>query len=330
MAIKGIAYSYGHLALYRYLIRTYLKFLTVGKCLNSPLVLQIQTQSFCNGRCSICPYRLVSKKLDQGAMEWDLFAKIAKELASEPLLSDVVFELHNDPLLDKRIFDWVKYVKSITPDKRCTIVTNGELLDNFSSTDIRQSKVDSLVISLNAHSKEMYESMNNGLDYDRVMRNVSRLLSDQSLRQKVMLSFVLTEQNVHEVYQATLHWKGQGVRTRVMGVANRAGTLDNYERIKTRTEYYGSPLPLRIWRYLMSMARGATGCPLPFYQMNILFNGDAILCCHDWNRASVVGNAGISSLREVWISERMNEIRRLILRKRYEDITSCQGCSLVT
>ena len=24
--------------------------------------------------------------------------------------------------------------------------------------------------------------------------------------------------------------------------------------------------------------------------MNVLFNGDAIICCHDWNGASVVGN----------------------------------------
>jgi len=329
MKVKGISYSYGRLPLYLYLIRTYLKFLAVGQCLNSPRVLQVQTQSFCNGRCSICPYPIVRKKLDQGAMEWDLFAKIAKELASEPLLPSVVFGLHNEPLLDKRTFDWVKYVKSITPDKHCAIVTNGELLDNFSLTDIRQSKVDTLVISLNAYSKEMYESINNGLDYDRVMRNVSCLLSDESLREKVTLSFVLTEQNMHEVYQATRYWKGQGVRTRVMGVANRAGTLDNYEKIRPKTEYYGNPLPLRVWRYLMASARGATGCPIPFYQMNILFNGDAILCCHDWNRASVVGNAGTNSLREVWNSERMNEIRRLILRKRYEEITSCQECSLV-
>jgi radical SAM protein with 4Fe4S-binding SPASM domain len=262
-------------------------------------------------------------------MEWDLFAKIAQELASETLLPSVAFELHNEPLLDKRIFDWVKYLKSISPDKRCAIVTNGELLDSFSSTDIRQSIVDSLVISLNAHSKEIYESINNGLDYDRVMNNISCLTSDQSLRQKVMLSFVLTEQNVHEVYQAMRYWRGQGVRTRVIGVANRAGTLDNYEVMRPKTEYYGSSLPLRVWRYLMAMARGVTGCPLPFYQMNVLFNGDVILCCHDWNRASVVGNAGTSSLREVWNSERMNEIRRSILRKRYQEIASCQECSLV-
>jgi len=89
--------SFRHLLLYPYLVCTYLKFLTVGKCLNFSLVLQIQTQSFCNGRCSICPYRIVSQKLDQGVMEWNLFAKIVHECAQHTLLPIVVFELHNEP-----------------------------------------------------------------------------------------------------------------------------------------------------------------------------------------------------------------------------------------
>ena len=135
MMVKRRMLSHGHSPLYQYLylIGAYSKFLTVGKCLNFPRILHIQTQSFCNGRCSICPYPIVSKKLDQGTMEWSLFAKLADETASEPLLSTVLFELHNEPLLDERIFDWVKYLKSISPDKSCVIVTNGELLDSFSA-----------------------------------------------------------------------------------------------------------------------------------------------------------------------------------------------------
>jgi MoaA/NifB/PqqE/SkfB family radical SAM enzyme len=110
--LKISPYAYGHLPLYFYLIGTYSKFLTTGKCLDFPLTLLAQTQSFCNGRCSICPHPTVSKKLPQGKMEWSLFQKIINEAASEPLLSAIVFELHNEPLLDERIFDCVKYIKA--------------------------------------------------------------------------------------------------------------------------------------------------------------------------------------------------------------------------
>lgn len=329
MMVKRSAFSYGHLPLYWYLSGAYSKFLTVRKCLDFPFILQIQTQSFCNGRCSICPYVVVSKKLDQGTMEGNLFTKIANESAAEPVQATIVFNLHNESLLDRRIFDRVKYFKSINPDKHCRIVTNGELLDRVSSTDIIQSNLDVLVISLNAHSKQMYEGINKGLDYDKVMKNVSGLLSNQAVRQKITLSFVLTEQNVHEVYEATNYWKRQGVKTRVLELINSAGLLDNYERMRLKTGYYGSPLLLRLGRRLISSAGGALGCHLPFYQMNILFNGDAIICCHDWHRATVVGNARTSSLREIWNSDKMNEIRRLILRKRYEQINSCKECPLL-
>jgi radical SAM protein with 4Fe4S-binding SPASM domain len=63
--------------------------------------------------------------------------------------------------------------------------------------------------------------------------------------------------------------------------------------------------------------------------MNILFNGDAIICCNDWARATVVGNIKNNTLREVWNSKKMNEVRQLLLKKRYQQLDSCNGCSMV-
>ncbi len=327
--MKGNPYSDWPLPLYLYLTRAYSKFLTVRKCLSFPLVLEIQTQSLCNGRCSICPYRIISKTLEHGTMERELFERIASEIASETQPSAVMFTLHNEPLLDKRLFDWVKHIKSRSPDKYCFIATNGELLDQFSLIEMLQSGLDRLTISLNAHSKETYESINTGLDYDRVIKNVYYLLSDQSMRQKVELRFALTKENVHEVQQAVDYWKMQGIHTKVRGITNRAGSLDSYERLRLKDAHYPGALLWRVWKRLMFTARGAIGCDLPFYQMNVLFNGDVIICCHDWNRATVVGNARTSSLKEIWNSDTMNKIRRLILRKRYGQINSCRECSLV-
>jgi len=262
-------------------------------------------------------------------MTWSLFQKIAKESALEPLLSTVLFELHNEPLLDKRIFDWVKYFKSMNPAKSCVIITNGELLDAFSLKDIIQSNLDRLVISLNAHSKDTYDTLNCGLDYDRVINNVSELISNPLMKQKLKLSFILTNQNVNEVHQAILYWNQKRIKTKVVRLTNRAGTLNNYDSIRLNNNYYSASLLSRAWNKVLSGALGVLGCFHPFYQMNILFNGDYIICCHDWNRATVLGNAGDFSLKEIWNSTKANEIRRLILRKRYGEISSCRECSIV-
>lgn len=311
-----------------YLIRAYSNFLIASRALDFPLVLQLQTQSFCNGRCSICPYRIVKKKLDQGTMEWNLFEKIASESASRHRLSTVIFHLQNEPLLDKRIFDWVRYFKTIRPGTFCTMNTNGELLDRFSTADIIQSNLDRLIISINAYSKEVYESINNGLNYDNVMKNIASLISNPSLRHKVMLDYVLTKQNLLEVHQAMQHWKKQGLQTRVVELTNRAGSLEGYENIRPTSHYYNNPVLSRAWRRWAPSIKSVLGCHIPFYHMSILFNGD-VICCQDWNRAIIVGNIRTNSLREVWNSEKMNEIRRLILRKRYNQINMCQECSFV-
>ncbi len=262
-------------------------------------------------------------------MEWELFERIASGLVSEKQTSTLVFALHNEPLLDKRLFDWVKHVKASSSETHCIIVTNGELLDRFGLAEMVQSGLDELIISLNAHTKETYESINTGLDFDRVMKNVHYVLLDRHTKPKVKLRFALTTENAHEVKLAVDYWKTQGVCTTVRGITNRAGSLDNFQRFRLKDTDYSGKVLWTVWKRLMSVARGFTGCDLPFYQMNILFNGDVIVCCHDWNRTTVVGNVKTGSLREIWNSERMNEIRRLILRKRYEQINSCKACSLV-
>jgi radical SAM protein with 4Fe4S-binding SPASM domain len=321
-------YAYWHLPLYFYLTGAYSRFLVTGKCLPFPLVLLIQTQSFCNGRCSICPYPTLSKQLPQGRMEWGLFQKVIDEAAAEPLLSAIIFELHNEPLLDERIFNCVSYIKARAPEKRVHIVTNGELLDRFSPEAIIQSKLDNLRISLNAHSRETYESINTGLNYDKVMNNITVALANPSLRPKIRLNFILTEQNEQEVYEATRYWQERGVITNVSGITNRAGTLTNFEKFRPKAGYYNGASPAVLWQRLTGRVRRALGCHMPFYDMDVLFNGDVIICSEDWHRTTVIGNAQKQPLKEIWNSQKANQIRRLLFKKRFNELAPCKECCM--
>lgn len=262
-------------------------------------------------------------------MEWELFLKISNELVSEKQAPMFEFALHDEPLLDKRIFDWVKHIKTKNPKTYCIIPTNAELLDTFTLQEIKQSGVDQLNINLGAHSKEVYERTHVGLDYDRVINNINRLLADEIIKSKVRIVFVLNRENAHEIQQARGYWKQQGVRIKVIGLSNRGGALDTYDRYHLNNSNHTGALPFRGWKSLTAYTRRELGCELPFYQLNILFNGEVIICCNDWKRSVVIGNIKTSSIRAIWNSDRANEIRRLILRKKYDDIISCKDCSLV-
>ena len=315
--------------LYRYLAATYLRFLTTGKCLDYPFVLHIQTQSFCNGQCSTCPYPVVSKNLEQGTMEWQLFDKLANESVPASLLTRVRFELQNEPLLDSRIFNWIKHFKSLNPKKRCLLVTNGELLNKYSLQEIMQANLHHLYISLNAYSKQMYERINSGINHTKVIENVHTLISSKDIRPIVVPSFVFTEQNALEVYEAVDYWEKQGLNTRVLDIDNRGGSLANYGWLKPKIKYQDNDILSSAWQRLIHVAGSIVGCRMPFYQMGVLFNGDVIICSRDWRRATIVGNLKNSTLRQIWNSEKMNEIRRLIWKKQYNRIAACEGCSYI-
>ncbi len=312
---------------YLYLARSYLKFILTGKTPAYPLLIQIQTQSLCNGRCTFCPYPVVSQRLPQGTMTGELFKKIIDELLLIKYGGNLLFELHNEPLLDERVFELIRYVKTSLKKVKVHLVSNGHLIHKFILQDISGSGVDKLIISLNALSPEMYRKLNCGIDYDKVIKNIHLLLAEESVKRKITISFVQTREAAEEIPQAVEYWKNLGVKTRIIKLENRAGTLANYDLMTLRSLSGGFSAAERAGKYLIARILGITGCIDPFFHMNILFNGDVILCCDDWNRSTVIGNVGDKPVKYVWNSTFMNRIRRLILRKKYHQISACRQCS---
>ena len=311
---------------YFYLARSYLKVLLTGKALSFPLTVQIQTQSRCNGNCVFCPYPDVHQQFVQGTMDTELFEKIVEELASSRYRPGLLFELHNEPLLDGRIFNLIKYAKSRIPGITCATVTNGQLLDKFTLQEIKESGIDIINVSVNAYSPELYRKISGGLDYDRIINNITNLISDESLKRKTTVSFVLTRENIKEVSQALQHWRSMGVKTRTIDLLNRAGSVSKYSSLQLKNKHSIFSLPVKLGKYLIARTIDFTGCYDPLYHITILFNGDVILCCDDWNRANIVGNVKDSSIKKIWNSPALNKIRKQISKKQYNQIAACKNC----
>lgn len=66
-------------------------------------------------------------------------------------------------------------------------------------------------------------------------------------------------------------------------------------------------------------------CVYPFYQMNIIPNGDVSLCCNDAFAENVVGNVKNETLNQIWQGEKLNDVRQKIIKTR-QNIDICKGC----
>ncbi|MBF0588133.1 MAG: SPASM domain-containing protein [Magnetococcales bacterium] len=71
----------------------------------------------------------------------------------------------------------------------------------------------------------------------------------------------------------------------------------------------------------------ASPCYYPFYKMLVDWNGNVLFCANDWGRKNIIGNLLHASVRELWLSDRMREIR-LRLAKADRHFSPCNVCDI--
>jgi radical SAM protein with 4Fe4S-binding SPASM domain len=287
-----------------------------------PQKVQIQTQSYCNGKCLFCPYPEVNGKFEQGKMDWAVIEKIANEISQWDELRKVVLMLQNEPLLDKDFFKVVRYLKLLRPQTEIFTATNGTLLTESVVQEIVECGLNEIVISLDAFSKNTYERLHPGFSFEKIMKGINLISTVKPKHLLVTLGFVSTSHNQDELEHLIRFTQEKHLGLRLVHVLNRANNVNNYDQFS---------LPKLKWRHLklrFIYKFFYQACDLPFTSMAVLFNGDVILCCQDWRRQVVLGNVKTSSLSEIWNGEAFEEIRRKIVEKRYAEIQSCEKCTL--
>lgn len=88
---------------------------------------EIETYTVCNRKCSYCP----NSKFTRGdyKMQISLFKKIIDDLKELDYKGDITPDFYNEPFLDKRLPELLKYIKKQLPDSKIVIFSNGDFLD---------------------------------------------------------------------------------------------------------------------------------------------------------------------------------------------------------
>ena len=69
------------------------------------------------------------------------------------------------------------------------------------------------------------------------------------------------------------------------------------------------------------------GCNMPFYAMNIHYDGNVLLCCHDWKKSVSMGNVMKQNLKDIWLNSTIfNEYRNKLQKER--NINPCKNCNI--
>ena len=272
---------------------------------SGPSRIQIQTQSGCNGRCAFCPNAAVLESgLAQGRMPPELFHKIIDELAGLAPRR-VSLYLMNEPLLDGRLAEFVRYVTDRIPDTATLVTTNGTHLDERCAEELIAAGLSRIKVSLQSiHPETNRRLMGPQIDAERVVRNVltlRRLITERRAKLDLRVSMVVTTLNAHELPRTRRFWRNHGVRLVTSAVENRGGSIEGADTLS------GGQMQAR-----------SAYCIRPNREMCILFNGDVVLCCVDWFRTTVLGNVARQSVAEVWNGPAFSEVRAALASKDLE------------
>ena len=62
--------------------------------------------------------------------------------------------------------------------------------------------------------------------------------------------------------------------------------------------------------------------------MVIDYNGDVLMCAHDWRKEKIIGNAKEENIIEIWKSKYIKEAR-LMLKEKNRTFLPCVNCDVV-
>ena len=133
-------------------------------------ILQLETTAACNMQCSFCPYPLKEDKTSKLELE-NIFNILDQIDLNDDKFKYVTFSQFNEPLLDKRIFEILKYAK----EKNINIlfITNGLLLNKENnSKNLLEIKPD-IKISLQVLDQTKHKDARGlNLELDRYVNSV--------------------------------------------------------------------------------------------------------------------------------------------------------------
>ena len=280
-----------------------------------PKIIEFQTQTLCNGRCTICPYEQVKKIIPYFRMSDEKVNLLIKELAEHKEdIERVVPYLNNEPFLDKRCISILRRLKK---NHFIELSTNASLLSKeVAETIVNEKLVDDFRISFFGGTKESYSRLMRGLQFEKVVENIQYFLAINRRNINTQMTMILLpwldmKKSIEEVKNL---FPNENIVT--FGYLDRAGNnkifrnnLCMYEKDKIKL----------------------CGCNLerPFERMCIMSNGNVILCSQDWKNEIVQGNIFETSISEVWNSNESINIKKMVKGEvESSDNFLCKRCKL--
>ncbi|MBT3789501.1 MAG: radical SAM protein [Alphaproteobacteria bacterium] len=293
--------------------------------LDTPITLFVDPASACNFSCPFCPtghQKLIDETgRFQGVMKLDLFKKIVDDLKEFPQPVKVL-RLYKDgePFLNKNLAKMIAYAKQSGAVKYIDTTTNGSLMTPARLEPVLEAGLDKINISVDGMDAGQYlEFTKYEFDFDEFVKSVKWLDQNKGACE-VSIKIpgdILTENQKEEFLEVFGDYCDR------IFIENFAPCWPEFD-VETHT---GVEIQQGI--YQQSITQTDT-CPYIFYSLSINADGLASSCFLDWGRKLLVGDARRQSVKSIWHSDEMNDLRLQHLEGKRNENPVCKSCGQLT
>jgi radical SAM protein with 4Fe4S-binding SPASM domain len=248
-----------------------------------------------------------------GLMKMEEFEVLVRECARHPEVEEVHLHGFGEPLLDRALPEKVALAKKLGLPKTY-IVTTGSLLTEELSRKLIEAGLDKIKFSFYGMKKETYERVHRNLNFERTVGSIEAFfrVRDRLLAPNPQVLFQFNQELCDSVEQELFlaHWTP-------------------YMDADRRDVFMGTGL--HNWaggrRYAnVKLPEKDRHCSWPFHAVQILWNGNVVPCCFDYEGDASMGNVFGSSIESVWKGERYAAFRGIWKARKSSSVAMCAKC----
>lgn len=260
----------------------------------------------CNQRCPKCFVHGTNnegEKKHSGVMLQEQIVRLLSEARGHA--SMVTPSFFSEPMVAKSFKFFLREAKkNRLPVNICS---NGVLLDEEMGRFLLDMDVALLSISIDASTRGTFHKVRGVDKFDQVVSNVLRFLKMRgaATRPRVTVSFGIEEANRGEKQGFLDFWLEHVDCVKIYGVYDRSKRL-----------------------YDVNVSSRRLPCREVFDQMNVYFDGTALMCCLDGRAKTNLGNVFEKGIGSVWNSEAYERLRGQHTANDYSDLAFCRDCTL--
>lgn len=266
--------------------------------------IRLETTNRCNASCIMCPREKMTRPM--GVLDMELFKRVVDE-AVEAGATTVSLDHYGEPLMDPHFIERVKYAKK--KGLLTFTVTNASLLNKELSEKLILAGFDKLRISMYGMTKEVFEKIHKGLDFDTVIGNIHSLLKARKAldrkNPRIEMCFLVLEENKDQVGLFRKEWEG---------VADDISIWKPHNWSDGRA--FRKPDPKKK----KTCGRPDTG------PLQMQWDGIVIPCCFDYNSKIILGDLKKQSLAEVMRDPRYEALRDAHRKAEFWKYPLCDIC----